>query len=143
MNTVQGIIQRKSVSGSRTLPFVIFDRKRPFWQRQCYFNAFLCYFKAFLGKTSQQVPFFEDSERCPGILNLLCCFSSFSVSNSKNVENVMWQSWKNGIVGRKSCSKTNKKIEYIDKLSFSSYETAKIEIQENSSDLGSFSCNLD
>ena len=55
----------------------------------------------------------------------------------------MWQSWKNGIVGRKSCSKTHKKLEYIDKLSFSSYETAKIEIQENSSDLGSFSCNLD
>ena len=29
----QGIIQKKSASGSRTLPFVIFDKKCPFCQK--------------------------------------------------------------------------------------------------------------
>ena len=45
----QGIIQKKSASVSRVLPFVRFDKQCSFCQKQCYFNTFLCYFKAFLG----------------------------------------------------------------------------------------------
>ena len=32
---VQGIIQKKSASGSRMLPLVIFDKKMPFFQKWC------------------------------------------------------------------------------------------------------------
>ena len=65
------MIQKKSVSGSWILPFVIFDKKVPFLpcQKLCYFEVFLCYFKVFLHKTSQKVPFFEDSGCYPEILN--------------------------------------------------------------------------
>ena len=54
----QGIIQKKSGSGSQMLPFVIFDKKVPFFQKWCYF-------KVFLGNTSPKVTFFEDSGCCP------------------------------------------------------------------------------
>ena len=54
---IQGIIQKKSASGSRTLLFVIFDKKCPFFQKTCYF-------KAFLSKTMPNVPFFKDFRRC-------------------------------------------------------------------------------
>ena len=47
----QGIIQKKSASGSQTLPFVIFDKKVPFFQKSRYFNIFL-------GNTLPKVPFF-------------------------------------------------------------------------------------
>ena len=48
------------MSGSWTLPHVIFDRKVSFFQK-------LCYFKVFLGKTKPKVPFFKDSRCCPKI----------------------------------------------------------------------------
>ena len=67
LNT-QGIIQKKSASGSRTLPFVIYDKKLPFLPKVVTLRH-LCYLKAFLHKTLQKVPFFEDSGRCPEILN--------------------------------------------------------------------------
>ena len=51
-NSSPGIIQKKSASGSRTLPFVILTKKCPFFQKWCYFNVFL-------GNTSPKVPFFS------------------------------------------------------------------------------------
>lgn len=36
-----------------------------------------------------------------------------------------------------------KSFKDLDEISFSSYETAKIEMQENSSDSGRFSCDAD
>ena len=36
-----------------------------------------------------------------------------------------------------------KSFKDLDEISFSSYETAKIEMQENSSDSGRFSCDVD
>ena len=47
----QGIIQKKSASGSWTLPFVILTKKCPFFRKWCYFNVLL-------GNTSPKVPFF-------------------------------------------------------------------------------------
>ena len=55
---IQGIIQKKSASGSRTLLFVIFDKKCPFFHKNCYF-------KIFLSKTMPNVPFFKDFPSCP------------------------------------------------------------------------------
>ena len=36
-SSVEGIIQKKSASGSRTLPFVIFDKKMPFFPKMVLF----------------------------------------------------------------------------------------------------------
>ena len=48
---IQRIMHKKSGSVSRTLPFVIFDKKVPFF--------------SFLGNSSPKVPFFEYSGCCP------------------------------------------------------------------------------
>ena len=50
----------KSVSGSwrRCCPLSYLTKNCLFCQKWFYFNAFLCYFKVFLSKTSQKVPFF-------------------------------------------------------------------------------------
>ena len=55
---IQGIIQKKSTSGSRMLPLVIFVKKVPFFPKI-----------VFVGKTMPEVPFFKDSGRCPKILD--------------------------------------------------------------------------
>ena len=60
----QGIIQKKSASGSRTLPLVIFNitKKFPFFPK-------VVLFKAFWVTLWKKCPFFEDSGRCPKILD--------------------------------------------------------------------------
>ena len=57
---LQGIIQRKSASGSRTLPLVIFDKKVPFFIK----IVVLRYFCAM-----PKLPFFKESRCCPKILD--------------------------------------------------------------------------
>ena len=44
------------------LSLVIFPKKVPFFQKQCYFMVFL-------GKTTPKVHFLKDSRRCPKILH--------------------------------------------------------------------------
>ena len=59
----QGIIQKKSASGSRTLPFVIFDKKVPFFPKN---GVILTYFWE---AHCQKCSFFKDSRCCPQILD--------------------------------------------------------------------------
>ena len=58
----QEIIQKKLASGSQMLPFVIFDKKCPFYQK-------ICYFKLFLSKTMPKVTFLKDFGCCPKFLD--------------------------------------------------------------------------
>ena len=60
---MEGIIRKKSASGSRSLPLVMFYEKVPFFSK----NSVIFY--VFLGKTTPKVPFFKDSGRCPKILD--------------------------------------------------------------------------
>ena len=57
----QGIIQKKSVSGSRTLPLIIIDKKFLFTK--------IVFFTVFPGKTKPKLFFFKDSGRCPKCLD--------------------------------------------------------------------------
>ena len=71
----QGIIQKKSASGCRTLPFITFNEKVSFFPK-----IVLFYFKVFLGKTTSKVPFFKDFGCCPKILDYTL-FSIFQNSS--------------------------------------------------------------
>ena len=68
--------EKKSVSGSRTLPLVIFDKKVLFFPK-------IALLKVYMGNTFQKVPFFEDSGCCPKILDTILCSPLTNLKNEK------------------------------------------------------------
>ena len=68
--------EKKSVSGSWTLPLVIFDKKVLFFPK-------IALLKVYMGNTFQKVPFFEDSGCCPKILDTILCSPLTNLKNEK------------------------------------------------------------
>ena len=69
----QGIIQKKSESGSRALPLVTFDKKSALFPKIVLFR----------GKTIPKVLFFKVSGRCPKILDYALVLEIFLISLSQ------------------------------------------------------------